>query len=148
ALTAIARISARVFDRKLHGRHQIIPADFLRNDLIDRVSGTHVRACSLLGFISTQKRRSYPVIGACRAWGRFCGSRMQAAQDRDVITVWLERFEDERIIEAGPDLVGHPVAGRHAVAHEATEKSRFWISCRLRQSCRGRHHCLEKWQSE
>src|SRR5262245_18252016 len=73
---------------------------------------------------------------------------MQPTQDRYMIPVWFQRFEDERIIEAGPVLVGHPVTGRHAMADEATDESGFRIGLRLRQGRRSRHHCLEKWQRE
>ena len=34
-LAAVAGIRARILDRELHGRHQVIPADLLRDDLID-----------------------------------------------------------------------------------------------------------------
>ena len=100
AFAAVARIRARIFDRELHGRHQVVLADLLRDDLIDRGARVHVRAGRLLGLVRAQERRRHPVVGAGRARRRFGRAGMQAAQDhRHVFPERLQRLAVERKLE-------------------------------------------------
>ena len=66
AFAAVARVGARILDRELHRRHQVVLADLLRDDLIDRRAGVDVGAGRLLRLVRAQERRRHPVVGAGR----------------------------------------------------------------------------------
>src|SRR6185369_7624754 len=100
------------------------------------------------GFVRAQESCGDPVIRSGDAWRRFCGSRMQTAHDRGLITEWLERFPAERICEVLTYFVWNPIAGCHAVRNKASDKSWFGSSGRLGR-CGGRgDHRFKKWQSK
>src|SRR5439155_14980166 len=88
------------------------------------------------------------MVRASRARRRLCRPGMEAAQDRYLIPIRFKRLEVERKVEAATFLVGDPVAGRHAVAYEAAEKSRLRIGGGLSQCGCSRRHRFEKRQSE
>ena len=137
-LAAVARIRAGVLDRELHGRHQVILADLLRDHLIDGGARVYVGAGGLLGLVRAQERGGHPVVGAGRAGRRFSRAGMQAAHDHGLFTERLQRLpvEGKRGVQRA-FFVGNPIAGRHAVRHKAADKARLRGGRGLRQR-RGR----------
>ena len=124
AFAAVARVGARVLDRELHRRHQVVLADLLRDDLVDRRAGVDVGAGGLLRLVRAQERRGDPVVGAGHARRRLGRARMQAAQDHRVIAERLERLQDERQLGRQRAFgLRHPVARAPCRAARSSRRS-------------------------
>jgi len=136
AFAAVARIRARILDRQLHGRHQVFPADLLRDHLIDGGAGIDIGSGSLLGFVRAQERGGHPVVRSGRARRRFRRPRVQAAHDHRLIHERFQRLPIERKRRSQFAFgAGHPIAGRHPMGNEAADKSGLGCGRGLRQRC-------------
>ena len=85
ALTAVARVRARVLDGQLQRRQQRLLADPLRDDLIDRGARLDVGTRRLLGLGGAQIGSRDEMIGAGDTRRILCGLRPEAARQNDVL---------------------------------------------------------------
>ena len=89
---AVARVRARVLDRELHRRHQVVLADLLRNHLVDRRPVEDVRAGGALRFVRAQVRRGHPVIGRALSRRRFRRPAVDTVQKHDLLLHTVRAF--------------------------------------------------------
>ena len=103
-----------------------------------------------LGLSAHRKRGGHPMIGAGRAGRRFGRAGMQAAQNHGAGSRnGSSGFQLKGSAASSvPSVLGDPIAGSHAVRHEAADKAGLRRGRRLRQRRRGRNHRIQKRQRQ
>jgi hypothetical protein len=121
-------------EAKLEGRHLVVLADLLRDELVHRDTGQDVGAAP--GANVRQERAGGTRVADARV--------VEAADDGELILEWSQRLHDRREIEAGAGGLRRPVLHDHAHRHVDRAETRRRCGSRLGESGQRRHHAVKQ----